>query len=227
MPALLAKLTSLSSRSGGFLDGSGTQIGDLLVDGVTFESITRSNRPTEHPIAQAIGSSNQQIITDHVINNPLVYRMEGFMVDTPQNLIGSIKSVIDLGRGNILQNIRDRFRGKGQKQNLAVEILAGIADNNVLVDVVAYRESFTNMLITSLEFLDEADSLERFFFKATLQQMLIVEPGNINDLNPASAVSNLLTNRSNLGNQIARMANSSESTKASAAINFYKTVTGG
>jgi hypothetical protein len=198
---LLAKISNITGIGKSLLSSSQSKIGELFIDATHMEEIQYSNQITDHPVERGFDSSGGSSISDHVYKNPLRLKLEGSITDTPIDVIGTAKSVLNLFDGNLLNNIKDKFNGKGRKQITAYEILKDIHINRSVVDVVNYWDTFENMVIETLTFPRDNRTGNRLKFEITLKQITLASVKKVDISNNPSDVQDLLGTNNKLGNQ--------------------------
>ena len=210
--SLIAKVSNLVGAGKKLLFSNKSKIGDLFIDGTHLETIDYSSEITNHPIET--GSS----ISDHIYKSPLKVIMEGSITDTSVDLVGTAKNVINMFDGNLLNNVINKFNGKGQKQTAAYEFLKDLHDNKTIVTIVNYLDTFENMVIESLNFPRSRDTGERLFFTITLKQVTLASMKNVSISNNPRGVQDMINSKLSLGKQQTTTPNIAETTKASSSL---------
>lgn len=202
--SLLAKISNLVSVGKKILFNNKSQIGDLVIDGTHLETITYSNTITNHPIESGA------YIADHIYINPLRVVMDCSITDSAGDLVGGIREIGALFTGNILNNISNKFQGKGPKQTAAYEFLKDLANSKSTVTIVNKLDVLPNMAIESVSMPRTNETGDRLYFSITLQQLSFATVQRTTLLNNKYNVAGKL----NLGKQTSRIAKPEEVLKA-------------
>lgn len=192
---LLAKITNLVGSGKKLLFSNHSKIGELFIDGTHMETIDYSSEITNHPIET--GSS----ISDHIYINPLKVKMEGSITDTSVDIVGTIKDVAGLFDGNLLNNLVDKFKGKGSKSTAAYELLKDLHASKSLVTVVNYLDTFDNMVIETLTFPRDNKVGNRLFFEITLKQITLASVKTVSISRNPRSVQDMVNNKLETGRQ--------------------------
>jgi hypothetical protein len=160
-----------------------------------METIDYTSEITNHPIET--GSS----ISDHIYLNPLKINMEGSITDTSVDIVGTAKNVIGLFDGNFLNNVTDKFKGKGAKQTAAYQILKDLQATKSLVTVVNYLDTFDNMVIETLSFPRNNQTGNRLLFEITLKQITLATVKTVSISRNPRNVQDMISNKFQLGKQ--------------------------
>ncbi len=214
---LLAKITNLVGSGKKLLFSSQSKIGELFIDGTHLETIEYSNTITNHPIES--GSS----ISDHIYTNPIIVKMQGSITDTSVDIIGTIKDVTGLFDGNLLNNVVDKFKGKGSKSTAAYELLKGLSDTKSLVTVVNYLDTFDNMVIENLTFPRDNKVGNRLLFEITLKQITLASVKTVSISRNPRSVQDMVNGKLKTGRQQTTIPTEVESVKTNSALfNMFK-----
>lgn len=189
---LLASLANIAGIGKSYLNRSQGAIGEVFIDCSHSEIIEYNQTITDHPV------ENGESITDHVYNNPLRVKVQGTITDTPIDIIGTVRNVAGLFNGNVLNNIKETYLGKGRKQTTAYEALKDLATSNATLTLVNYLDTFENMVIESLSFPRDGETGARLYFEATLKQVTFA---NVALVTISSKTRDLVNKKVKLGTQ--------------------------
>lgn len=204
---LLASLTNLVGTGKKLLFTTQTRIGELFIDGTHMETIDYSSEITNHPVEGGYS------IADHIYRNPLKVKIEGSITDASVDIVGTAKDFVNLFDGNLLNNVIDKFRGKGSKSTAAYELLKDMHVNKAVFTVVNYLDTFDNMVIETLTFPRDNTIGNRLFFEATLKQITLATVRTVNISNNPRGVRDLISNKLETGRQQTKVPSTLEAVK--------------
>lgn len=191
--SLVASLSNLAGIGKAYLNRSQSAIGEVFIDCSHAEIIEYAQTITDHPV------ENGESITDHIYTNPVRVKVQGSIIDAPVDIFGSVKSVASLFTGgNVLNNIKETYLGKGRKQVTAYEALKDLATLNSVITIVNYWDTFNNMVIESLSFPRDEKTGARLYFEATLKQVTFA---NVALVTISSRTRDALNTKTKLGSQ--------------------------
>jgi hypothetical protein len=142
--------------------------------------------------------------------------MDCSITDTSANIIGATQDIINIFRGNIFNNLSNKFSGKGAKQTAAYEFLKDLALSKSTVTIVNKLDVLPNMVIESLSFPRTNETGDRLFFSITLQQISYATVSKTTS--PSLSRSYNLGGNLNLGKQANRVPTAQESAKGASAL---------
>jgi hypothetical protein len=205
---LLAKISNLVGVGKKILFNNKSQIGDLVIDGTHLETITYSNNITTHPIESGA------YVADHIYINPLRVTMDCSITDSAGDIIGGIREIGSLFKGNLLTNLSNKFQGKGAKQTAAYEFLKDLAGSKATVTIVNKLDVLPNMAIESVSMPRTSETGDRLYFSITLQQISYATVARTTSLNNKYNVSGKV----NIGKQNSKVATPEETIKAKSTL---------
>ena len=209
---LLASLTNLVGTGKKLLFTTQTRIGELFIDGTHMETIDYSSEITNHPVEGGYS------IADHIYRNPLKVKIEGSITDASVDIVGTAKDFVNLFDGNLLNNVIDKFRGKGSKSTAAYELLKDMHVNKAVFTVVNYLDTFDNMVIETLTFPRDNTIGNRLFFEATLKQITLATVRTVNISNNPRGVRDVISNKLETGRQQTKVPSTLETVKGRSAL---------
>lgn len=209
---IVAGLSNLLSVGHDLFVDNKTRIGDLVIDATHSESINYTNEITDHPIGS--GAS----VSDHIYAKPTILKLEGSIIDSAIDIIGTSRSIIDLFSGNPLTNISNRLQGLSTKERTAYEVLKALNTNKQPVTVVTALDSFENMAIESLTFPRDEDTNARLLFQITLKQITYVNVENVFISGNRRPTRDLISDRLNFGTQQTNIITPREESAARSAL---------
>jgi hypothetical protein len=141
-----------------------TQIGDLVLDACVYISMYFDADITEHPVEEGAN------IADHHKPIPDVISIEGRISNSPisnsypgATTVSSIKSIVNKNNSFVID---------------AQELLIKYRNESKLLELKTTRKPFSNMLITSLTFDQDALTKNKLIFNATFTKVRIVKTGH-------------------------------------------------
>jgi hypothetical protein len=206
--SLLAKISNLVLTGKKILFNNKSQIGDLVIDGTHLETITYNNTITTHPVESGA------YIADHIYINPLRVTMDCSITDSAGDIVSGIREIGSLFSGNILNNLSNRFQGKGAKQTAAYEFLKDLAGSKSTVTIVNKLDVLPNMAVESVSMPRTKETGDRLYFTITLQQITYATVEKTTGLSKKYNLAGKL----NLGKQDSKLASVEESSKAKSAL---------
>ena len=192
---IVAGLSNLLSVGRDLFTDNKTRIGDLVIDATHSEAINYSNEITDHPIGS--GAS----VSDHIYAKPTMLKLEGSIIDSAIDIIGTSQSILDLFSGNPITNISNKIQGISTKERTAYEVLKALNINKQPVTVVTGLDTFENMAIESLAFPRDEDTNARLLFQITLKQITYVNVQNVFISGNRRPTRDLISDRLNFGTQ--------------------------
>lgn len=223
---LLAGITNLSQIGKSILTATQSKIGDIFIDATHMETIDYSSQITDHPVERAFDVGGGSSISDHIYKSPLMIKITGSITDSPIDVISTAKTIVNLFDGNILNNVVDKYKGKGRNQITAYEVLKDIHSNRLLVDVVNYLDTFSNMAIESLSFPRDNQTGNRLLFQVTLKQVTLAAVKTVVISNNNRNVQDVISNRVKLGTPGTKDPTPTETKGVSAIRGFYNSIRG-
>lgn len=192
---IVAGLSNLLSVGRDLFIDNKTRIGDLVIDATHSEAINYSNEITDHPIGS--GAS----VSDHIYAKPTILKLEGSIIDSAIDIVGTSQNILNLFDGNLLTNISNKIQGLSTKERTAYEVLKALNTNKQPVTVVTALDSFENMAIESLTFPRDEDTNARLLFQITLKQITYVSVQNVFISGNRRPTRDLISDRLNFGTQ--------------------------
>lgn len=192
---IVAGLSNLLSVGRDLFIDNKTRIGDLVIDATHSESINYSNEITDHPIGS--GAS----ISDHIYAKPTVLKLEGSIIDSSIDIIGTSQNVIDLFNGNLFTNVANKIQGLSTKERTAYEVLKALNANKQPVTVVTALDSFENMAIETLTFPRDQETNARLLFQIMLKQVTYVNVERVFISGNRRPTRDLISDKLNFGTQ--------------------------
>lgn len=148
--------------------------------------ITETPEYTATPTKNAVETGSD--VTDHVAIDHEKVTIEGFVTDTPVNIIRTI--------GGIFTN--DTFSNQTQQ---AFDFITELYQKREPFDFVGTVKVYRNMIITSLRIPRDSKTGKSLSFTMTLEQMTFVESQLFKSLKMANTVEHTGAKKSNIGQQ--------------------------
>lgn len=143
------------------------KIAGIAIDGVITENTTRTMRMTSNPIESGDN------VADHVIQEPMTYSLEGVITDTPLGLVG-IQETIS-GVKDAVSGIFGKSDTTGQTRSQQVYFaLVELMQNKALLVVETSLKRYDDLIMETLNVIQDKDKSRAVFFTATFRQALIV-----------------------------------------------------
>jgi hypothetical protein len=162
---LIAKLSNLVGATKKLLFNTKTQMGDLVIDATHSVNINYSNSITTHPIESGA------FVSDHIYINPLEVSMDCSITDSSSNIISAVRDIAGLLNGNILNNLANKFKGKGVKQIDAYQYLKDLVGSKSTITIVDKLDVFRDMAVLSISVPRTSETGDRLYFSITLRQI--------------------------------------------------------
>jgi Dit-like phage tail protein len=143
-------------------------IAGIQVDGVLRESTFSSVRMTTNPVE--VGAD----ITDHVIDEPISFILDGVVTDTPIGLAAvtdSIGGALDINSG--LSGSSDKS-GQTRSQQL-YEKLVNLLSKKDRIEIKSKLKTYDDLIFISISVDQDKDTSLAVFFTAVFQQAFFVE----------------------------------------------------
>lgn len=201
---LLATISNLAGVGKQYLGFNGTKIGDLVIDATYSSNIKYSNTVTEHPVERSGSFATGSYVSDHIYNNSTTIDLQCAILDSPVGILATARSVLDIFSGDILENISNKYKGKGKNQIAAYEILTDMQKERIIFTLVGYNDVIDNLVIESLEFPRDGDTGNRLFFNIKLKQLRFAQSITVTVPQISTAVGDLIDSRLNLGGQVTK-----------------------
>lgn len=209
---IVAGLSNLLSVGRSLIVDNKTRIGDLVIDATHSESINYSNEITEHPIGS--GAS----ISDHIYAKPTILKLEGSIIDSSIDIIGTTQNIIDVFNGSPFTNVANKIQGLSTKERTAYEVLKALNANKQPVTVITALDSFENMAIETLAFPRDEETNARLLFQITLKQITYVNVERVFVAGNRRPTRDLISDRLNFGTQQTENLTSKENVAAGSAL---------
>lgn len=210
---LLAKISNLAGLGKSLFATDKTKIGEILIDATHMEEIHYSNTITDHPVS-GFGNISGAYVSDHYYRNPLRLKINGSITEDSIDVIGTAQNIIGLLDGNVLNNVVNKYKGKGRNQLTAFKVLNDLCATGTFIDVVCYWDSFSNMVIEDLKFPKDQQTGNRLYFEVSLKQMTLASVKTIVISNNPRSTQDLITNKVKLGAQETTTPTPTQETKA-------------
>ncbi len=230
---LLAKLTNLAGIGKKYLVSTDTQIGDLIIDATYSYNIKRNNTITDHPIESPNVHNAGSYVSDNVYHNPTTISLQCAITNAPIGYLATANTIIDIFSGNILDNIKNHYKGKGRNIIAAYEILNDMIEQFTIVSVVTKLEVIENLIVEDIEFNEDNTTSDALVFNITLKQVKFAESVTINAgirnnlLNANAGYKDSVAGKLNLGGQVTKGLNNEEKGKtATSLFNLGKNISG-
>lgn len=198
--SLLAKISNIAGLGKSLFSSNYTQVGDLVLDATYLSIIEYSSVITDHPI-QSDDYNSTSSVSDHIYLNPLKIKIKGSINASPVDLVSSATGIVNLFRGNLINNFVDEFKGKSKRLVTAYEVLRDLHLNRSIIDVVEYNDVFKNMVIESLNFPRDLETGDRLIFDITLKQISYSLVETVSIFNNPKRTQDLISNKVKLGKQ--------------------------
>jgi hypothetical protein len=229
---LLATLTNLAGIGKKYLATTNSKIGNLVIDATYDYTIKRSNTITDHPIESPNVFNSGSYIADNVYRNPLTISLRCAIINSPIGYLETAGTILNIFSGDILQNVKSHYQGKGKNIIAAYEILNDMIDQATIVSVSTKLEVIDNLIVEDIEYIEDNTTFDALAFRITLKQVAFAESATIDssffsNLNAISGFKDSISSKLNLGSQVTKNLNSAEISKSSAALNVYNYITGG
>lgn len=135
-----------------FRQGERGKIGEIELDATLSENHIYKNTITKFPIESGA------VISDHIINEPVVLNMTGFVTNSPVKILGG-------SIGNII-------RGGGESRvKLAFTTLIDIRNENIPFTVVTGLKTYRNMFFQNIDIPRDARTGDTLRFNAVMTKI--------------------------------------------------------
>lgn len=131
----------------------------LELDATISEESTFNNEITRYPV------ENGSVISDNINDLPIRFELQGFITNSPLNIINIFESQIET-----IRSLPQTFRGEfpNTRSQNAYNILTRLRKNKELFDITTGYEKFTNMFFETLSFPRDRQTGDALYFTATL-----------------------------------------------------------
>jgi len=190
------------------------KIDTITLDAAVSESHEFNNQVTQFPI------ENGSVISDHVIRQPHVLTIEGFVTNSPVSLLGGALSSISgaVGTGTRTESAFDKLI---QLQNGKYNPVTKLFDRKTF-DVVTGLTVYTDMVMVSITFPRNGQTGEALNFSAKLQSIQVAKSEVSKVQNVKSGVANQAQATAATGSQTAAAATGIEKSWLAAAYDEAK-----